>query len=217
MEDVSDEAIERMTQLLTTEHFTLQGARNATISEANGRLAHYLSTVGSGIVALAFVADVSELGPAFFIFSIAIFPILIILGIATLLRLLQVGISDARYAQAINRIHHFYLDVAPEAERYLSFPHHDDPDAVQRTMMPFHPPGFVQGLASTPGPVILINSVLTGAFASILVGGLLSLDLLPAILIGLAILAVALWFHVKYIGRVWPRETREHVEIRFPG
>ena len=217
MKDLPDRTVERMSQFLTTEHFTLQGARNATIAEANGRLAHYLSTVGSGIVALAFVADVSELGPMFFIFSLAIFPILIILGITTLIRLLQVSINDTRYAQAINRIHRFYLEIAPEAKRYLSFPHHDDPDAVRRTMMPFHAPGFLQGLASTPGPVILINSILTGIFASILAAGLLSLRLVPAIVIGLVILALALWLHVSYIGRVWPRETRDHMDVRFPG
>ena len=217
MKELSDRTIERMSQFLTTEHFTLQGARNATITEANGRLAHYLSTVGSGIVALAFVADVSELGPVFFIFSLFVFPILIILGIVTLIRLLQVGINDARYAQAINRIHHFYFDAAPEAEKYLSFPHHDDPEAVQRTMVPFHPPGMMQSLASTPGPVVLINSILTGTFASILVAGLSSLTLLPAIAIGLVTFALALGLHVLYIGRVWPRETREHIDVRFPG
>jgi hypothetical protein len=73
---------------------------------------------------------------------------------------------DTRCVQAINRIRHFYLDVAPEAESYLSFSHYDDPEAVQDTIVPFHPPGPLQGFASTPGPVIMVNSVLTGAFAS---------------------------------------------------
>jgi hypothetical protein len=216
MEDITDREIERMAQFLTTEHFTLQGLRNGTISEANGRLGHYLSAVGSSIVALAFVADVSEVGPVFVAFSVVIFPVLIFLGLMTLIRLLQVGINDARCVQAINRIRHFYLDIAPEAKSYLSFPHYDDPEAVQKTMMPFHPPEFLQGFASTPGPVIMINSVLSGAFSSILARGVLSLTLFPVIAVGLSVLVLAIVLHYQIPARIWPRETREHLDVRFP-
>jgi hypothetical protein len=40
-------------QALTTEHFTLQTARSATLMETNGRSALFLSTVSSVVVALA--------------------------------------------------------------------------------------------------------------------------------------------------------------------
>jgi hypothetical protein len=130
-------------------------------------------------------------------------------------RLLQIGVADALLAQAIiNRIRHYYAEMAPEAEAYLSFPYSDDQKAVVRSMMPFHSP--LQGFASTPGPVILINSVLTGAFASILAGGLLPLTLLPAILIGLGVMIVALTLHIRYAERVWQRGTQERMEFRFP-
>jgi hypothetical protein len=38
--------------VLTTEHFTLQGARAATISESTGRATMFLSSVSGGLVAL---------------------------------------------------------------------------------------------------------------------------------------------------------------------
>jgi hypothetical protein len=41
---------EQILQFLTTEHFTLQTAKAATISEANGRSALFLSTVSSAVV-----------------------------------------------------------------------------------------------------------------------------------------------------------------------
>jgi hypothetical protein len=160
------------------------------------------------------VANVPELGPVFLAFSAVIFPMLIILGVMTLIRTIQIGVNDALLAQAINRIRHYYLELAPEAESYISFPHYDDPDAVQRSMMPYHFP--LQGLASTPGPVVMINSVLAGVFASILVAGFLSLGLLPAIVIGLSVLVLALWLHILYSTRIWQRETRNRVEVRFP-
>jgi hypothetical protein len=58
-EQPSVEDAERRRQLLqalTTEHFTLQTARSATIADSNGRSALYLSTVSSAVVALAFIA-----------------------------------------------------------------------------------------------------------------------------------------------------------------
>jgi hypothetical protein len=214
MEELSEQKAQLMLQFLTTEHFTLQGARSGTIAEANGRLGHYLSTVGSGVVALAFVANVSSLGRAFLIFSAVIFPILIFLGAATLVRVIQIGIHDAHLAQAINRIRHYYMEIAPEAEPYFSYPHFDDPASVQRAMRPFHSP--MQGLASTPGPIILVNSVLVGAFTAIVAVGFFGMALVPGIIVALIVLALAFGLHMLYGMRVWPRETREHIEVRFP-
>lgn len=214
MEEMSDDTIERMSQFLTTEHFTLQGARNGTIAEANGRVGHYLSAVGSSVVALAFVANASKLEPLFLAFSAVLFPMLILLGAATFIRMIQIGINDARLAQAINRIRHYYMEIVPEGEPYFSFPQYDDPVAVQLSMMPFH--FQFQGLASTPGPVVLINCVLVGAFAGILAAGFLSMQLLPAILIALAALVLAFWLHWMIGERVWQRETRVKMDVRFP-
>jgi hypothetical protein len=213
MEELSDETIQRMSQILTTEHFTLQGARGGTIAEANGRLGHYLSAVGSGIVALAFVANVAELQTVFLVFSAVIFPILIVLGVVTLIRIVQIGISDAFLAQAINRIRHYYVDVVPEAKPYFSFPHHDHPEAIQVSMRPFHSP--LQGMASTPGPVILVNSVLAGAFSGIVSVGFFSAGILPGIIIAVGALVLALALHTMYSTHLWQREMR-HIEVRFP-
>jgi hypothetical protein len=215
MERLSDRSIQSMSQFLTTEHFTLQGARNGTIAEANGRVGHYLSTVGSGLVALAFVANASKLQPVFLAFAAVILPMMIVMGAVTLVRIIQIGIHDNRLAQAINRIrHYYYAEVAPEVEAYISFPRYDDPDSVMHSMMPSHIP--LQGLAATPGPLVLINSVLCGAFAGIVSAGFLTLPVLPAVVISLVVLAVAFVLHWTAAGRLWARATRQEFEIRFP-
>jgi hypothetical protein len=41
---------------ITTEHFTLQGARSATISEATGRAGMFLASVSGGLIAWGLVA-----------------------------------------------------------------------------------------------------------------------------------------------------------------
>lgn len=130
MQELSDQTIQRMSQFLTTEHFTLQGARSGTTPEANGRLGHYISVVGSGVVALAFVSIVSCLGSVFLGFSAAVFPIMIILGIVNLIQTIQIGIYDSLLAQAINRIRHYYIELTPEAEQYFIFPQFDDTESI---------------------------------------------------------------------------------------
>jgi hypothetical protein len=42
--------------ILTTEHFTLQGARGSTISESSARAALYVGAVSSALIALGFIA-----------------------------------------------------------------------------------------------------------------------------------------------------------------
>ena len=54
----------------TTEHFNLQTARAATISEANGRATIYLAALSSNLIALAFFGQMSHLGPAFYAFAL---------------------------------------------------------------------------------------------------------------------------------------------------
>jgi hypothetical protein len=77
----------QLLQALTTEHFTLQTARSATIADSNGRSALYLATVSSAIVALAFIGQVARLGRAFHLFALALLPALVLLGVLTYLRL----------------------------------------------------------------------------------------------------------------------------------
>src|SRR5215831_1180792 len=61
---------------VTTEHFVLQGARSATISESNGRASIFLGAVSGGLIALAFIGQASRLGAAFYAFGLILLPTL---------------------------------------------------------------------------------------------------------------------------------------------
>jgi hypothetical protein len=124
----------QLLQALTTEHFTLQTARSATIADSNGRSALYLSTVSSAVVALAFIGQVDRLGHAFFLFALALLPALVFLGVLTYLRLVQTAIEDLFYARAINRIRRHYVDLDPEAGRWFMLCGFDDPAGVLAAM-----------------------------------------------------------------------------------
>src|SRR5918996_3763625 len=105
--------------MATTEHFNLQTARAATISEANGRASIYLAAVSSNLIALAFVGQMSRLGAAFYAFALILLPVLAFVGVVTFLRLVQSSIEDLAYAHRIALLRSFYLQVSPELEPYL--------------------------------------------------------------------------------------------------
>src|SRR6266496_1604389 len=86
---------------VTTEHFTLQGARSSTISESTGRASMFLGSVTGGLVALGLIATASNIGAAFYAFGLIILPTLAFVGLVTFDRVLQSGIEDHGYARRI--------------------------------------------------------------------------------------------------------------------
>jgi len=104
---------------VTTEHFVLQGARSATISEATGRASIFLGAVSGGLIALGFIGQASRLGTAFYAFGLILLPALAFVGLTTFFRVFQAGLEDVHYAQRVAQLRAFYFDAAPEAERYL--------------------------------------------------------------------------------------------------
>src|SRR5919198_1539149 len=103
----------------TTEHFTLQTARVATVAEAHGRASIYLAALSSNLIALAFIGQMSRLGTAFYAFALILLPVLALMGVVTFQRLVQSSIEDIAFAQRIARLRAFYLGLAPELEPYL--------------------------------------------------------------------------------------------------
>jgi hypothetical protein len=89
---------------VTTEHFTLQGARSSTISESTGRASVFLGAVSGGLIALGLVASAAKTGVAFYMFGLILLPTLAFVGLATFHRVLQSGIEDLRYARRIAQL-----------------------------------------------------------------------------------------------------------------
>jgi hypothetical protein len=60
------ELTSQLVAIMTTEHYTLQTGRSMTIAEANGRASLFVGAVSSGLVALAFVGQLSHKGDRLF-------------------------------------------------------------------------------------------------------------------------------------------------------
>jgi hypothetical protein len=104
---------------VTTEHFTLQGARAATTAESTGRATMFLGSVSAGLVALGLIATATRIGTAFYAFGLILLSTLSFVGFVTFQRVLQSGIEDHGYAERIARLRTYYFDCAPELIPYL--------------------------------------------------------------------------------------------------
>lgn len=202
-----------MLTALSTEHFTLQGARNATISEANGRASLYLGTLSSGVVALAFIAQISGLSNIFFTFALVMFPSLLFMGIATYVRLVQTAMADILYLRGINRIRHFYTELAPQTKPYFVLSIYDDRsgviDALGITPSPW------QAFFSISGVVMTVNSVIAGVFSGLLVNLIPGISLWIQFAVGLGVLLLVFVLHARNQRQVYARFLARN-KARFP-
>src|SRR5689334_3575571 len=104
---------------MTTEHLTLQNARSTTTTESIGRITLYFGAISSVIVALAFIGQASQMGDTFLLFSLILLPPLFSIGLVTFGRMLDVLVEDLVYARGINRIRHYYTEIAPHMKPYF--------------------------------------------------------------------------------------------------
>jgi hypothetical protein len=119
VDQADTEARPAAVSFVTTEHFTLQGARSSTVAEATGRASMFLSAVSGGLVAFGLVGTAAGVGAAFYAFGLVLLPTLAFVGLVTFDRVLQSGIEDYGYAQRIARLRAYYFQYAPELVDYL--------------------------------------------------------------------------------------------------
>lgn len=194
--------------ILTTEHFTMQGARSATTSDASSRASLYLGTLSGMLLALSLLGNATDLGRPFVIAAFVLAPTLVFLGTMTFVRTLELAMEDSFYARGINRLRHYYLEAAPELRPYFVLSDRDDMAGVLANMgLPRGGP--FQMLLTTAGTVGVINSVVFGS----LVGGLVALvspTVLPVFLAAVAAFGLSAFFHLWYQRRAWYRFGDRH-------
>lgn len=143
---------------VTTEHFTLQGARAATIAESTSRAAMFIGAVSAGLVALGLVATATRIGTAFYTFGLILLVTLSFAGLMTFERVLQSGIEDHGYAERIARLRAYYFDQAPELTGYLA-----SVPPPQRLAIQGLRGGYWQGFRTVAGMVGVVTAVLAGS------------------------------------------------------
>jgi hypothetical protein len=210
--EVNDQNSPMVVTVMTTEHFVLQTARSAGITETVGRAAIFLGAVSSGLIALAFVGQLSRLGAAFYVFGLVLLPTLAFVGVATFERAVRNGVEDVQMAGRINRIRQFYFDAAPQVARYLPPPGPDASWAIARAAGVSTP--FWYQFLTIAGVLAVVDSVLIGGTMGLAVQagtGALAVSASVGVITG----AVVLAGHFARQRAVW-RDARQSASVPAP-
>jgi len=199
---------------LTTEHFGLAGARAQTVSESSARASLYISAVSSTLVALGFIGQISQVGDVFNVFALTALPTLYGLGLFTFTRLVQSTVEDIFYGRAINRIRHYYLELAGEQARLFMLSAHDDAPGVLSNMA--LRPSPWQAFFTAASMVGAINSVVGGAAVAIAVGAVSDAPLGLASAIGGVAAIASFTLLRRYETSLLEAGAAEHGEVLFP-
>jgi hypothetical protein len=185
---------------VTTEHFTLQGARSSTIAETTGRATMFLGSVSGGLVALGLIATAGGVGAAFYAFGLILLPTLAFVGLVTFDRVLQSGVEDHGYTRRIARLRGYYFQYAPELAGYLlSVP------AAERLRMQGLQGAAWQGFLTVAGMVAVVTAVLAGSTAGLLAAVVSGHSLVAALVAGALVAVTALVWLMRYQRSAWER------------
>jgi hypothetical protein len=197
--------------VITTEHFTLQGARSSTISESTGRASMFLSAISGGLVALGLIATATRVGTAFYVLGLIVLPTLAFVGLVTADRTLQSGIEDLGYARRIAALRGYYFEVAPEIAPYLmSVPQ------TERLHMQGLRQELWQGFLTVSGMVSVVTAVLAGSTVGLLVVLLSGHSLVAAVCSGVVAGIVVLAAMIRSQRLAWNRALAEPLIISDP-
>ena len=191
---------------VTTEHFTLQGARSSTIAEATGRATMFLGAVSGSLVALGLIASAARVGTTFYAVALILLPTMVLIGLLTYNRAVQSGIEDFGYASRIARLRGYYFQHAPELADYLlSVP------PAQRLSVQGIPDGRWQRFFTVAAMIGLVTAVLAGAttglVADVVSGHLLVVAVVAGVLAAIAVFAALVNFQVSAWRRTPPVST----------
>ncbi len=76
-------------------------------------------------------------------------PVVLFLGIATHIRVVQINTEEIEVMLAMNRLRHAYLEIAPGLEPYFTTGHHDDaPGLAASFLLPQTPAAWGRGVIS---------------------------------------------------------------------
>ena len=181
---------------MSAEHFTLQGARAAAITESTSRATIFIGSVSAGLVALGLIAKATLIGTAFYAFGLILLWTLSFMGFVTCDRVLQSEIEELHYAERIARLRAFFLDSAPELTHYLA----SVPPSRRLAILGLRS-GYWPAFRTTAGMIGVVTAVLTGSAAGLLAtiaaGHSAVAGFVTGAVVGAAVLVALMWFQLS--------------------
>ena len=160
----------RAIQLLSTEHWSLLGARSLAYNEAFVRAGMFLAFLSTSFVALALLAQAMSFGQDFLSVAALVLAFDLVIGLTTFLRMNGANLDDLRAVHGMARIRHAYTQITPLVKPYFTTPTHDDIDAVTAvygTISDSLWGQFVYGLSTSNGMIALIVAMIGGVLTTV--------------------------------------------------
>jgi hypothetical protein len=185
---------------LTTEHFVLQTAASTIASESATRATLYVMSLSSSLVALGFAAQ-SE--TAFVPLAAGVIPTVFLLGVFTVVRLIETGAQNMVFLRRMVRIRRYYRDLTPEAATYFGTPGASETDEVLAELG-VGVSGRLAPYFTLAMMVATINGIVGGSGVALFVVGVLGSEwIIPAVLLGLVTVAATIAACRDYQRRSW--------------
>jgi hypothetical protein len=168
----SPEEWQRTSQVLIAEYSVLMTAMTAAWSASLTRTSLFLGVLSAAGVAFGFAAPGSLDQTSFLGIALAVLLLVLFLGVATFVRLVQVQRESMVYLVGMNRIRYFFQQAVPWSRPYFVLPTHDDMRAMYRSIgsgMPVRPPRIqlLHLTVQTQGIVGVVTSVVAAGCAAI--------------------------------------------------
>jgi hypothetical protein len=160
----------RAIQLLSTEHWSLLGARSLAYNEAFVRAGMFLTFLSMSFVGLALLAQAMSFGRDFLSVAALVLAFDLVIGVTTFLRMNGANLDDLRAVHGMARIRHAYTQITPLVTPYFTTPTHDDIDAVVTVYGPIPDSlwgQFTYGLSTSNGMIGLITAMVGGVLTTV--------------------------------------------------
>ena len=174
---VIDLADARALSILNAEHSSLVSSRTLAYNEGFVRTGMFLTALSAALVALGFVAQAIPDGGGFQLFAVMVLTLVFILGLTTLIRVVETSREDLRAVQGMNRVRHGYFEICPAVIPYFSTSDRDDLEGVTAS---YEGPlegssmtgaaAIIHGFGTAVGMVGLMVSLVGGALAGFACG-----------------------------------------------
>ena len=158
-------------------------------NEAFARASMFLSLLTGAVVALALVAQATAFGEGFVLFALLTLPVVLFIGLATYVRLLEINNEDYVWVRGMNRLRGAYLEIDPELAQYFITGATEDAVGIFRTFGT-HPSsasgldtGRFHAFVTTPSTIAFVDAMLAAVLVAIVVVQL-RMAMLPAAGIG---------------------------------
>jgi hypothetical protein len=216
MKDATDHLGSHAASILATEHWSLIATRSLIWNEALSRATVFLTVLSASIVALALLANATGFGSETTTFALVLLPVVLLLGITTHVRLIQINTEEFQLVLAMNRLRQGYLAIEPGLEPYFTTSPHDDEAGLAITYMLEHPTQahlWLHFLVNTPTIIATVDAALSTAIV-VLIGQTAEISDRFAVALGV-VTFVVVWGVLFLRQRSTLRPVR-HSTPRFP-